>query len=364
MHVQKPPPPDKPEIGALTGIRFFAAFYVVVFHYYTLQAPKNHPLSALALFLSHGYLAVALFFILSGYILTYSYFDRQERTSYLSFMFARFTRLYPVYILALLLVLPFYLEKAKVFPSIAVLAMVQSWTVLPSNLPATWNYPAWTLSVELLFYICFPFLLAFLTKLQVRFIALVAVCGLCVALGSVQVAIGGRVSLLSRWIPIPFLRLPEFVLGMLLARYRRPITRRIRSTLWMASATIAPLLLLNTHRFVTLIVIPFAALIWLLAGERTIVTRVLARPEMKLLGGASYSIYLLQVPAWLWVRKLAPGMSHWSGLENALSVILLISISIAVYVFFEGPSRQWIRNRVWGRGARFREASVHIARNR
>lgn len=360
MQLQRLPPPVKPEIGALTGIRFLAALYVVIFHYYTLQAVRNHSLRPLQLFLSHGYLAVSLFFILSGYILTYSYFDRQEQTSYLSFMLARFARLYPVYILALLLLLPFYVNTAKVFPSIAVLSMVQSWTVLPSDLPGTWNYPAWTLSVEFLFYILFPFLLALLTRLRVRFIALAAACALCILLGSAQVAIGGRVSLLSRWIPIPFLRLPEFVLGMLLARYRCTVTRRVRVSLWITSAMVAPLLLLNLHRLVILIVIPFAALLWLLAHECTTAARILAHPKMKLLGGASYSIYLLQVPVWMWVRKLTPSFSRSSEIENLLSLVLLVSLSIFVYIFFEGPSRKWIRKQAWNRTRRSVERSRNV----
>jgi peptidoglycan/LPS O-acetylase OafA/YrhL len=59
------------DLPALTGIRFFAAWYVVLFHALPGLARRYPVPKLLATFLSNGYLAVGLFFLLSGFILTY-----------------------------------------------------------------------------------------------------------------------------------------------------------------------------------------------------------------------------------------------------------------------------------------------------
>jgi hypothetical protein len=124
---------QRPRLAALTGLRFFAALYVVVFHTAIQSAPQYQAPKLWLIFLGHGDLAVPLFFILSGYVLTYNYADRWEHTSFMKSLGARFARIYPVYLLALLLQLPFW-RTATTFRSLAVLFMVQSWTVRPSGL--------------------------------------------------------------------------------------------------------------------------------------------------------------------------------------------------------------------------------------
>ena len=63
-------------LGALTGIRFFAAFSVLAFHYGAAFTERMHAPHFVSNFLRNGYMAVSLFFVLSGYILTYSYSGR------------------------------------------------------------------------------------------------------------------------------------------------------------------------------------------------------------------------------------------------------------------------------------------------
>jgi peptidoglycan/LPS O-acetylase OafA/YrhL len=294
------------------------------------------------IFLGHGYLAVSLFFVLSGFVLTYNYADRWSETPFRYFLLARFARIYPVYILALLLQLRFYWGAASLFKSLAVVFMVQSWTVMPSPLPGAWNYPAWTLSIEWFFYLCFPFLLRGLAKAGSKAPPLWITCLFSVLVGGVQIAIGGRISWFASHVPMPLLRLPEFFLGMLLARYR---PRHSFKGSWpiLVSATVAMLLLvLNTHRFVTLIIVPFAAIIWLLANEQSSVRRLLGSKLLVLLGGSSYAIYLLQDPVLRW---LTVGIGHPLGVSTILFLYTpgLILAGICTFVAFEEPARNWIR---------------------
>src|SRR5579863_596949 len=94
----------RPPLQALTGVRFLAAFYVVLFHSLPWLRNKYQVPETLQIFLGNGYLAVSLFFILSGFILAYTYEGQIEGSRNLfRFWQARFARIYPVYFLSLLL---------------------------------------------------------------------------------------------------------------------------------------------------------------------------------------------------------------------------------------------------------------------
>jgi peptidoglycan/LPS O-acetylase OafA/YrhL len=113
---------------------------------------------------------------------------------------------------------------------------------------------------------------------------------------------------------------------------------------------IALLLALNLHRFVTLIIVPFAALIWLLANRPGLLQRTLGSQPMVLLGGSSYAMYLLQEP-------LRRGFALWIGAQFGIftsSLIYLVDLTLTgviVFLLFEEPMRHWIRHakRCFGR---------------
>jgi hypothetical protein len=134
------------------------AFYVVLFHSRPwLMSHFNLP-GSLITFLGNGYLAVALFFLLSGFILSYTYAGNVENgRQHAKFWEPRFARIYPVYFLSLMLALPFQ-RALPLTTKIAVLAMVQAWNPFRRGWTGAWNYPAWSLSVEAFFYLCFPFI--------------------------------------------------------------------------------------------------------------------------------------------------------------------------------------------------------------
>ena len=141
-----------------------AAFYVVLFHGLPWLRQKFVVPRALETFLGNGYLAVTLFFILSGFILAYTYDGQIDgKTNRLHFWEARFARIYPVYFLSLMLA--FWFERGlSLGTRLAVLGMVQAWDPRAPQLTGAWNYPAWTLSVEAFFYLCFPFLLPWMSR--------------------------------------------------------------------------------------------------------------------------------------------------------------------------------------------------------
>ena len=110
----------RPEILALTSIRAFAALEVVLLH--TLFELGGKPAQALpgvvTGLLTKGGMAVSFFFVLSGFILAYTYCDADSglRGTRVKFWRARFARIYPLYFLAFLVdaprVISFFLGSA------------------------------------------------------------------------------------------------------------------------------------------------------------------------------------------------------------------------------------------------------------
>jgi peptidoglycan/LPS O-acetylase OafA/YrhL len=91
----------RPELLTLTSVRFFAALEVVLMHtLYELGGEQARALPAAVIaLLTRGGLAVSFFFVLSGFILAYTYCDGQNelKTTPGKFWRARFARIYPLY---------------------------------------------------------------------------------------------------------------------------------------------------------------------------------------------------------------------------------------------------------------------------
>ena len=171
-------------------------------------------------FASNGYLAVSLFFLLSGFILAYSYDNKiAGGRNRASFWKARFARIYPVYLLSLILALPFQpgLSRGVALP---VLAMVQAWNPFRAELTGAWNYPAWSLSVEMLFYLCFPFLQVRLARgsrgVLLAYAGVAALVALLLRTPTLGLGNWDRSTIYGRFVPLAVLRFPEFVLGVAL----------------------------------------------------------------------------------------------------------------------------------------------------
>ena len=108
------PPAPRAQIVAHTGLRGIAALLVVAYHqqfgdFYRLPFELSTSL------FKRSYLMVDLFFILSGFIISYVY--RAEgsgmRTSVKSFLFARFARIYPLHFVISIYILPFSFASAR-----------------------------------------------------------------------------------------------------------------------------------------------------------------------------------------------------------------------------------------------------------
>lgn len=262
---------------------------------------------------------------------------------------ARFARIYPVYLLALLLMVPFA-KAITIGQRFAVLFMVQTWIPWRPDLAGAWNFPAWSLSVEAFFYLVFP--LIFLALNRMRVAGLRRLAGLLLA----AIVFGDLSRPFERWpesaiafmhyIPLPVLRLPEFVVGMALglAFLRVPVWRHSgRVSVCAALAAIA-VLCLPWGAWASIAVIPFAILIACLAYQRGPIARMLSSRILILLGSASYAVYLLQLPTRIYTRLLFSQILHAPhDLDAFLSPCLLLILSVLVFLFWEEPARKFLR---------------------
>lgn len=190
------------------------------FYHILVFAPLPGPITSV---FAQGYLGVTFFFVLSGFVLTWSA-RPALRTS--TFYWRRFARIYPAHFVALLLAIPvFYTIGAipdgsflKPFdPAILSLSFVviQGWWLAPIIL-FSGNPAAWTLTCEAFFYALHPWVSRPLIRLG-------AVTAVLAGLAIVIVAFGYRglaTAMPEMWfstLPLPIVRVSEFLLGMALA---------------------------------------------------------------------------------------------------------------------------------------------------
>ena len=202
-----------PRLDSLTGLRFFAAYFVLQHHFTNFAE-----LPILSRYDGFGATGVSFFFVLSGFVLTWSFVPSDTAPR---FYWRRFARIVPLHIITTLIAIPvFYTWRGD---SVDPLAIILSFTLLHAWVPHASTYfagnPAsWSLSCEAFFYAVHPWLIRPLLRANRLFLATSAV-----VLGLVAFLVGEWTTGLSDnvvgWLTYisPLFRIGEFFLGMLLA---------------------------------------------------------------------------------------------------------------------------------------------------
>jgi peptidoglycan/LPS O-acetylase OafA/YrhL len=344
----------------LTSLRFFAAFYVLVFHSGGPALTNSGRLPALLdNLLMNGYLGVTFFFVLSGFILTYVYYGKlttqEETTRYAA---ARFARVYPVYLLSLLLMVPF-VSSTGFLHTLPQFILLQSWIPLAfadGSWVANWNMQAWTLSTELFFYLMFPWLIRFVDELPTKNIAACAV-SICAAMVILRLpGITEDRNLLHdgmRLVPLPLLRAPEFIYGVLLGvLYRRGAVPETRPLLYVAFGMTLAILCSSKSLWIAPVAAVLSGAVIALVPTSLgdgLFARFLNAKVMVLLGAASYALYLLQLPVHSMMRWLLTG--DYALAARLLYIPILLIVSVLVFLFYEETMRTHLRG-LLGRQAR------------
>lgn len=334
-------PAAAPLLPALTGLRFFAALWVVFYHYALSLVGHGPPQAFNAL--SRGSSAVPLFFILSGFILTHTYVhqDGRFRGRASHFLRARGARIYPVYVLAFLVAMPIAFQHmginaTSITRGIYTLLLIQAWS---PYWVSWWNAPSWSLSAEVFFYLSFPLLVRILRGSRLRTLACLSLllCAINIAFPLYYLVRqpDGTVyqthPLAAYWYDIlnyhPLTHLPEFILGIVA---------------YVSLVPPMPIAALNNAVLDPL----FALLILGLSSSNGAIHRFLSCRSIVRLGEASYALYILHYSIWPLLQEtsgLSPARAAASPLFFVYYLVLSCGIALAVYTYIEQPCRRLLR---------------------
>ncbi|HET6254492.1 MAG TPA: acyltransferase [Puia sp.] len=360
----------------LDGLRGVASVAVVIFHVLETYTGGNRFIQII----NHGYLAVDFFFLLSGFVVAYSYDDRWGKMTQWDFYKRRLIRLQPMVIMGSLIGGVFYYSQAgPVFPLIAgtplwkmLLVMLVGCTLIP--LPPSmdirgWqemhplNGPAWSLFFEYIANLLYAVVIRRFSRWGLGIFVFLTACLLvhyCVW-GPQGDLIGGW-SLDKAQLNVGFTRLLyPFFAGVLLCRMGKLIHMKhafLVSSLLILIVFMVPRIGGETHLWMNglyeslsiIFIFPLVVAIGAgghLTGRRSI--RV-----CRFLGDISYPLYITHYPliywytAWVTNNKIQLGAY---GLTVGLLIcIVSVAIAYACLKWYDEPVRAWLKAK-WGRVA-------------
>ena len=387
-------------IRQLTGVRFVAAFWVVLYHFQLPLVTMGLMVPIVADVVRVGRLGVDLFFALSGFILTYTYLHKLgpalKGAAAGTFLWLRLARIWPVHFVMLNVAGLAVIAQSKVTGSslardwlnpvdyIKNLLLIQEWGANPSR---GWNFVAWSLSMEWLAYLLFPFLALVLWRMRDR----IPTAGLVIIWVAILVPLlvyGTRHAdpyYTDNW-GSTIRILTEFTAGaltyLIVARFTptdgsppRERVQRLATTLSVVCPIIIVLGCIVLNRVASfqpplpvnaspdaealppyyhLWLVPFL-IIWIgaLALSRSGLANFLSTKRLVLGGFISYSLYMTHL-VWYGLWRAAMKAVHINGgvLYFLGFIVLLVGAVVIAYLmwrYVEEPAREWMRSKIGAR---------------
>ena len=350
------PLPEKRLFHSLDAARGVAAIAVVVYHSHLLFGAQ---------WFQSGFLAVDFFFGLSGFVIAHAYGSKlvTGRMTTREFMRARFNRLYPLYLLALALIvltlaimwvlsmnLP-WSRTALIGKLPFAVLMLPSPSLDPAGYLYSFNVPAWSIFFEVLANFLFAVFCRPLMNPRVRWTAIALSASILVF----QVAVLGIEQGGATW-STAFAGIPRVVFSFLVGvqlydwhKRRAPDDgRRARQGAWAWLALVAllaclaapahPLLQLES----TLLIFP---LLILLLAECDLRLSIPGR-ALRQLGIVSYAVYMLHAPVGTAYTALTTFLGVSPDGEPAwaiASIACLILLSVVADRLFDRPVRAYLQ---------------------
>jgi len=368
------------EIKALTGLRIVAAMWVVFFHFRPLLWDASPRLKDdLAPLLNAGAQGVDLFFILSGFVLTWNYLDRMGPSfgvkPTLHFLWLRLSRVWPVYLVTLHLAAAWIIftlhvgdvpspdaGKLTAISYVRQVFLVQLWFE-PFFDGTSWDGPAWSISAEWLAYLLFGALVLVIFRMaRVTRARGLLVLAFAASLPPTILLLGSGV-FYTPWSWLPRI-VAQFLAGALAcaAVRRLQLTDRAQrlagfGAVLLTGAVVALLYYFDAHPVAGmvdpggLVDVLFMPLVVTLAIGVGSLPALLSTRLLVYGGQISFSVYMVHEmihTAWNWCVQqyhLDLPKSVQKLVFAGLIVVVLLG-AMALYHAVEEPARRWMRRMV------------------
>ncbi|RAX03063.1 MULTISPECIES: acyltransferase family protein [unclassified Photorhabdus] len=358
-----------PQLPSLTGLRFFAAILVFLYHSSAEHIFSNRQVSEnfLWLFSNAGFVGVSFFFCLSGFVLGWS---SKPRDSLINFWIRRVMKIYPNHLVTLLLALLLIMWSGPLLPGgettsglIPNILLVHTWFPDPYVFISL-NGVSWSLSCEMLFYLTFPFWYKLIKKLQNNnlwwvaifvILLIMAIPLIANLLPKTQLLPWRNAPIYSYWFTylFPLTRMLEFILGILLSQLVKNgdwvwHEKTYTIILFLIGYSVS-LYMPELYRYAATTIVPIAILIASFAvadlrGKNTL----LKCKIMILLGEMSFAFYLVHRLVLMYGHKFLGEKRSFDTVESILLLLIaaLISLILAslLYYFIEKPAMKKVRS--------------------
>lgn len=367
---------SKPHYALLDALRGAAALMVVWYHFFEGFAFAEG--TAIKTF-NHGHLGVDLFFMLSGFVISYAYDDRWQgthnRLTLKEFFKRRLIRLHPMLIMGAVIGLITFLLQGGVKwdgtptpMSWSLVALALTMLFIPAYPGAPYdlrgngemfslNGPSWSLFFEYIGNLLYALIIRRLSTLVLAILTAVLGVAWCWfattdVSGYDMIGIGWTLDTANFWGGMLRMMFP-FSLGMLLARNFKPV--KIKGIFWIAWAVLFALfsvpalekcgsLSINGLYEFACILLVFPAIVWFTASGTT--TGKASSAFCKFLGDISYPLYIVHYPvmylfySWLIKNKLYTLGETWPVVIMVFAIN--IALAYACLKLYDEPVRRWL----------------------
>lgn len=374
----------KPHYNLLDGLRGTAALMVIWYHVFEgfafAEGMNGVEGGGMINVFNHGYLAVDFFYILSGFVISYAYDDRwqksgKENMTLAKFFKRRLIRLHPMLIMgAVIGFVCFFIQGGTKWDgsetplSMAMLALLLTIFFIPAYPSAAYeirgngemfslNGPSWSLFFEYIGNICYAL---FIRKMSDRMLKIwVAVSGILLSIyallnvsGYESIGVGwtlDTVNFVGGFLRMIF----PFSLGMLMARNFTPV--KIKGIFWLSIIVLFTLfsvpffasrggICINGIYEIFCVAVAFPIIVWLAASGNT--TDSFSTKICRFLGDISYPIYIVHYPimyifySWLIEKQIYTLAESWA---IVIGIFLLnITLAYACLKLYDEPVRRWL----------------------
>lgn len=278
-------------------------------------------------------------------------YHKKDQIDYLDFYRNRFARIYPLYIVGLLLYLITKSSNFSVFKLILYLFGIQSW--IPGE-ALVLNFPGWSISVEFLFYLLFPLLYNRYYSKQNKSIWVIAIIIWVITQVFSNFYVG------SSWYEgphtkshefgfyFPLLHLNEFLVGnlagMFFVRHHKQKNYDLQVILLFAAILLALIFIpLNFHN--GLMAVLFIPLIILISYNNGLLTKIFSLKPLEYLGEISYAIYIVHIPVLYIIREILKWKHQLLDINLVfwIYIAVLLIVSALFYQCIEKPLRDYLK---------------------